>query len=46
MNEFSHEVKKQILEGFIDIFTRISNKEFQKRIWIKGEGGPTRLRSH
>lgn len=30
--------KKQILEGFIDIFIRISNKEYQKRIWVKGEG--------
>ena len=36
--QFSDEVKKQIVEGFIDIFTRISSKEFQKRIWIKGEG--------
>jgi hypothetical protein len=36
--QLSDENKKQILWGFIDIFTRISNKEYQKRIWIKGEG--------
>jgi hypothetical protein len=36
--EMSSEVRKQILHGFIDIFTRISNKEYQKRIWINGEG--------
>jgi hypothetical protein len=36
--EFSSEVKKQIVEGFIAIFTRISSKEFQKRIWIMGKG--------
>jgi len=36
--QFSAEVKKQIVEGFIDIFTRIASKEFQRRIWIKGEG--------
>lgn len=36
--ELSNKDKKQILEGFIDIFTRISNKEYQKRIWVKGEG--------
>lgn len=34
----SDENKKQILEGFIDIFTRISSKEYQKRVWVKGEG--------
>lgn len=36
--QLSDKDKKQILEGFIDIFTRISNKEYQKRIWVKGEG--------
>lgn len=36
--QLSDKDKKQILEGFIDIFTRISNKEYQKRIWIRGEG--------
>lgn len=36
--KFSDEVKQQILEGFLDIFTRISSKEYQKRIWIRGEG--------
>lgn len=36
--EFSSEVRQQIVEGFIDIFTRIASKEYQKRIWIKGEG--------
>ena len=36
--QLSEKDKRQILEGFIDIFTRISNKEYQKRIWVKGEG--------
>lgn len=36
--QLSDNDKKQILEGFIDIFTRISNKEYQKRIWIEGKG--------
>lgn len=36
--QLSDKEKKEILEGFIDIFTRISNKEYQKRIWVKGEG--------
>jgi hypothetical protein len=36
--KFSTEIKKQIVEGFIDIFTRIASKEYQKRTWIKGEG--------
>lgn len=36
--KMSDENKKQILEGFIDIFTRISSKVYQKRIWIRGEG--------
>lgn len=26
------------MTGFIDIFTRISSKEYQKRIWIDGKG--------
>ena len=34
----SDETRAQILKGFIDIFTRISDKAFQKRIWIRGEG--------
>jgi hypothetical protein len=34
----SNEKKKQILEGFMDIFTRIASKEYQKRTWINGEG--------
>src|SRR5947208_2688825 len=36
--EISNEDKKQILEGFIDIFTRIASREYQKRIWVNGEG--------
>lgn len=36
--EISNEDRKQILEGFIDIFTRIASKEYQTRIWINGEG--------
>jgi hypothetical protein len=31
-------IRKQILEGFIDIFTRIASKEYQKRVWINGVG--------
>jgi len=30
--------RKQILEGFIEVFTRISNEEYQKRIWVRGKG--------
>lgn len=30
--------RKDILEGFIDNLYRISNKEYQKRIWIEGRG--------
>jgi hypothetical protein len=36
--EIPNEIKKQIVEGFIDIFTRIASKEYQKKTWIKGEG--------
>jgi hypothetical protein len=36
--KISSEAKKQILDGFIDIFTRIASKEYQKRIWINGKG--------
>ncbi len=36
--QLSDKDKIQILEGFIEIFTRISNKGYQKRIWINGEG--------
>lgn len=36
--ETSNEEQKQILEGFIDIFTRVASKEYQKRIWISGRG--------
>src|SRR5690242_12774447 len=36
--EISNEDKRQILEGFIDIFTRISSKDYQRRIWVNGEG--------
>ena len=36
--EISNEDKKKILEGFIDIFTRIASREYQKRIWVDGEG--------
>ena len=34
----SPEIKKQILKGFIEVFPRISNKEFQRRVWIEGRG--------
>jgi hypothetical protein len=30
--------RKQILEGFLDNLYRISDKEYQKRIWIEGRG--------
>ena len=36
--KLTDEDKKQILEGFIKIFIRISNEEYQKKIWIRGEG--------
>ncbi|NNM44025.1 MAG: hypothetical protein HKM07_06745 [Chlamydiae bacterium] len=36
--ELNKEAKKDILNGFIDILTRISSREFQKRVWIRGEG--------
>ncbi len=36
--QLSNEDRKQILEGFIEIFTRIANKEYQKRVWIEGRG--------
>lgn len=36
--EISNEDKRQILKGFIDIFTRIASKEYQRRIWVNGEG--------
>ena len=38
MIKLSNENKKQIMHGFIKIFTRISNEEYQKRVWIKAEG--------
>ncbi|QVL57424.1 MAG: hypothetical protein KFB93_08605 [Simkaniaceae bacterium] len=30
--------KKNILMGFIDIFTRISSKKYQNRNWVDGKG--------
>lgn len=36
--KISDEDKKQILQGFIDIFTRIASKEYQQRVWLQGEG--------
>lgn len=36
--KLSDEAKKSILEGFIDIFTRISSLEYQKRVWVNGNG--------
>ncbi len=30
--------RKQIMETFIRIMDHISDKEYQKRIWIRGEG--------
>ena len=34
----SEKEKEQIVRGFVDIFTRVENKNYQRRIWIKGEG--------
>ena len=31
-------IRKQILEGFLDNIYRISDKEYQKRVWIEGRG--------
>jgi len=36
--KFTDEQKKQIVKGFVKIFTRISNKEYQIRVWIEGKG--------
>ena len=36
--ELSNEDKKQILAGFLENLWRISNKDYQKRIWIEGRG--------
>ena len=36
--KLTDEDKKQIVKGFINVFARISNAEYQQRIWIKGEG--------
>jgi hypothetical protein len=30
--------RKEVLNGFIRIFTRIYNKEYQRRVWIEGKG--------
>ncbi|PIS02001.1 MAG: hypothetical protein COT85_07615 [Chlamydiae bacterium CG10_big_fil_rev_8_21_14_0_10_42_34] len=30
--------RKQVVEGFLQNIYRISNKEYQKRIWIEGAG--------
>lgn len=35
---FTEERKKYILEQFLSIISCISDKEYQKRVWIKGEG--------
>jgi hypothetical protein len=32
------EIKKQILACCLDIIKDISDKEYQKRVWIRGEG--------
>ena len=36
--KLTDEQKRTILEGFLEILTRISDLEYQKRVWIKGEG--------
>lgn len=30
--------KKDIMDAFIATFTRFADKEYQKRVWIRGEG--------
>jgi hypothetical protein len=30
--------KKQILESFLETIEGVSDKEYQKRVWIRGEG--------
>lgn len=30
--------RKQILEGFLEEISDISDKEYQRRVWIRGEG--------
>lgn len=37
-NMLTNEDKKQILSGFLETVKGIYNKEYQKRIWIRGEG--------
>lgn len=34
----TNEDKKQILESFLETVDGISDKEYQKKIWIRGEG--------
>ena len=34
----TEESKKQIIEGFVRLIDHISDKDYQKRIWIRGEG--------
>ena len=36
--KFTNEEKKQIIEGFLQNIFCASNKEYQWRVWIKGEG--------
>lgn len=35
---FTDKDRKQILENFLETIEGISDKEYQKRIWIKGKG--------
>jgi hypothetical protein len=34
----TEENKRDIIEAFIETFTRFSDKDYQRRIWVKGEG--------
>ncbi len=36
--QLSEEIKKQILDEFINKFVRISDQKYQERVWIRGEG--------
>ena|SRR3990167_6944741 len=38
MNKNIIRIRKQILDSFLENLSGISNKEYQKRIWIEGRG--------
>jgi len=36
--EFTEEQKRDIVEGFVDLFASLADKGYQERVWIKGQG--------